>query len=359
MGGQHFKVEWQMERFNLSEKEAEEKIQKIKDNIKPAYTYSIKWQMEKYGISEEEAKIKIENLKNKTRDIFKNMSDFDFKSMSSKNKEHWMKKGYTEKEAILLSNDQVKYMQSCFTKKRLENPEKYKDTYSTKIEYWIKKGLSKDEAKEKIAKNQSTFSLKKCIEKYGLKEGRKKWEERQIKWQNTLNNKTEEEKNKINNRKIPNLENFIRKYGEIKGLEKYNLMLQNFRGYSTISQNIFYILLEQIEEKGKVKFATHNGEKIISHNKRNFFFDFCYNDKIIEFNGDVWHANPQMYKKLDYPHPYKKKLSAEEIWKYDEEKNQLAKNKGYDILIIWEKDYKENKENVINECIKFLKCKKN
>ena len=34
------------------------------------------------------------------------------------------------------------------------------------------------------------------------------------------------------------------------------------------------------------------------------------------------------------------------------------KNKGYDILVIWEKDFKHNKEKIIQECIEFIKNQK-
>ena len=69
---------------------------------------------------------------------------------------------------------------------------------STRIQYFIDKGLTKDEAKIALKERQTTFSLKKCIMKYGEIEGTKRWKERQIKWQNTLNSKSEEEIKRIN-----------------------------------------------------------------------------------------------------------------------------------------------------------------
>ena len=35
------------------------------------------------------------------------------------------------------------------------------------LEYWLSKGFSEEYAKLKIIERQKTFSLKKCIEKYG------------------------------------------------------------------------------------------------------------------------------------------------------------------------------------------------
>ena len=47
-------------------------------------------------------------------------------------------------------------------------------------------------------------------------------------------------------------------------------------------------------------------------------------------------------------------LTSQQKWEKDEfRKNSLQKN-GYTLLIIWEKDYNENKEEVINKCKNFL-----
>ena len=72
---------------------------------------------------------------------------------------------------------------------------------TTKIEYYLKQGLSHDEAVEALATRQTTFSKKVCIEKYGKKEGLKRWKERQEKWQGTLTKKSKSEIDIINQKK--------------------------------------------------------------------------------------------------------------------------------------------------------------
>lgn len=52
---------------------------------------------------------------------------------------------------------------------------------SASLEYWLNKGYSLDEAKEKRKERQSTFTLEKCIKKYGEEEGTRIFNERQIK----------------------------------------------------------------------------------------------------------------------------------------------------------------------------------
>jgi len=70
---------------------------------------------------------------------------------------------------------------------------------------------------------------------------------------------------------------------------------------------------------------------------------------LIEYNGDYWHCNPIKYKS-DYLN-IKKNKTASEIWEYDENKLYLAKKEGYNCEVMWETDYKNNKD-LIFEIIK-------
>ena len=56
-----------------------------------------------------------------------------------------------------------------------------------RIEYWLNKGYSYVEAEKQLTNRQKTFSLKKCIEKYGEEKGREIFSDRQKKWQKSLN----------------------------------------------------------------------------------------------------------------------------------------------------------------------------
>jgi len=85
--------------------------------------------------------------------------------------------------------------------KRVGQSNKENGNNDTTIIYWISKGFSEDEAREKIAERQATFSFEKCIEKYGVEDGIRKFNERQQKWQTTLNNLDENIKKQINLKK--------------------------------------------------------------------------------------------------------------------------------------------------------------
>jgi len=342
----------------------------IDDAIKEGYSgdYAVK-------IARENRKKIIKRLSPMTiefwinRGLSKEEAKYKIKTQRKINKEYWISRGSSEEEAIKKVKD--------FQKEQSKKVKNFKSEMHK--EYWIEHGFSEEEAKEKVKDRQATGKLEKYIVKYGEKDGRKKWEERQIKWQNTMNdkgieekhemykkifdkinNKLPEEKKRINKLKGTTLENQIKKWGKVDGTEKYYLWynkiinhLSHQLYYSKMSQELFYKLLENISDKENVKFATHNGEKIIRKESRSYLYDFCYNKKIIEFNGDYWHANPQLYKEIDIL-KFSTNLTAKEIWKLDEQKINVVKNKGYKILIIWEKDYKENKEKIINECLNFL-----
>lgn len=90
-----------------------------------------------------------------------------------------------------------------------------------------------------------------------------------------------------------------------------------------------------------------------------YLYDFKFRNKIIEFNGDLYHANPNKYSELDTPFikirgVKNKHITAKEIWEYDNIKNKTLIMAGYELLVIWEYDVKNDIKNCINKCIDFL-----
>lgn len=78
----------------------------------------------------------------------------------------------------------------------------------------------------------------------------------------------------------------------------------------------------------------------------------CETKRAIEFNGDYWHCNPETYK-CEYMHPVFKR-TAEWIWEKDKNKIEKAKALGYDILVVWESEWKKDKIICFNKCKDFL-----
>jgi G:T-mismatch repair DNA endonuclease (very short patch repair protein) len=112
---------------------------------------------------------------------------------------------------------------------------------------------------------------------------------------------------------------------------------------SVIRSKAEYEIIKKIKEIGyKVKSSFRVDTKIcdIFIPKLNL---------IIEYNGDYWHCNPKKYPS-DYFHSVKN-MTAKELWDYDKNKIDLVRNKGYNLEVIWESEYKKN-QNIINKLIK-------
>ena len=62
----------------------------------------------------------------------------------------------------------------------------------------------------------------------------------------------------------------------------------------------------------------------------------------IEFNGDVWHANPEIFNENDSPNPLNDKINSKDIWQKDKIRNEYIKSKGVYIIVVWEKEFKYN-----------------
>ena len=110
-------------------------------------------------------------------------------------------------------------------------------------------------------------------------------------------------------------------------------------------------------------FATHNKEYKLDKCESEggiWLYDFTdiNNKKIIEFHGDMYHGNPKKYKATDYPHPFRKTITAQDMWNKDKRKLNVAIKEGFEMLVIWDSEYRwGNKQEIINKCIDFLSKK--
>lgn len=192
---------------------------------------------------------------------------------------------------------------------------------SSDLEWWIEKCNGDIELADQLHKErQSTFTLEKCIKKYGEEEGTKIFNKRQEDWLKSL---------------YVNFE----KYGDgrspqskwVNDIKEY-LMPLNFK-------------IDEKEKWIKEKGSTSKA----------YSFDLTIGNKIIEFNGDYWHMNPNKYHENDFNKT--KQMTAKEIWDYDTNKIKLAESHGYEVLVVWESDYNKDPQKTIQKCIDFLENK--
>ncbi len=259
------------------------------------------------------------------------------KKLRPVNKEYWINIGYSEKESInKTKTHSVQTLEGCILKYGVIEGEKkwgeikikrreWSKLSNTSLSYWIKLGYSKEEAIKLRSERQSTFSLNKCIEKYGLEKGKEVFTKRQLKWSDSLS--------KGGNLKI---------------------------GYSKISQELFYSLLDiyDIKDRDEIFFGSHNKEFRLNKNGGGLWlYDFTdnINKKIIEFNGDLFHANPNKFNTHDKPNPFNKNITSKEIWDKDKEKIRVAEVNGFKVLTIWDSEYRwGSKKKVFDRCVEFL-----
>lgn len=119
------------------------------------------------------------------------------------------------------------------------------------------------------------------------------------------------------------------------------------------------IIFDYLDET-LIKYSVESN-KFIKLNKRQIFPDILINNEIIiDCFGDYWHCNPEFYNK-DYFHKQIRK-TASEIWKYDNEKEEILKNNGYNVIRVWENDFTKNKitlDNIKNKIYEIYENKKN
>lgn len=265
----------------------------------------------------------------------------------------------SKKTAVTLENFIKKYGE--VEGKNKWNTYKRKQALSNSLEYKKEKhGWTADQFKA-FNKSRAT-TLENMIAKHGEIQGIELW--------NQYCNRQKHTKTK---------EYFISKYGEIDGLQKYleinrkkaephdpKLLAEKLeisidqavtiiasRGsykYTSLLEQEFIKLLE-----AKIGALDHTSIKSpfgkwIDSISAYVVYDIKHKNCIIEFNGDYWHANPKIYKKTDLI----RGTPASDIWKKDSVKMNEAKKLGYRTLTVWESDFINNKEVIIEETAQWI-----
>ena len=178
------------------------------------------------------------------------------------------------------------------------------------------------------------------IEKYGEIDGKKFYSE-------------------LNKRKSQTLENFIKKYGKEEGTKKfleYKTKISNEHFYSKMSKELFDILIQNKSEE-ELKHIYYGDNEFGIYDcvsKKYFKYDYTDTNKklIIEFNGTAFHPVSRFDE--NFKNPFEPELTAEEVWLKDQQKKACAINNGYNIYYIWENDYLNNKQKIIENFLKLI-----
>lgn len=265
------------------------------------------------------------------------------------------------KTAVTLQNLVKKYGKEVGEKKWQEY--KDKQALSNTFEYKAKKhGWSKTDFDQYNQSRSATFEN--FVKRYGEKEALNQWNqycERQ--------------------RYTNSLEYFIEKYGN-DGLKKWNeycaergksMSLEfimekyevDFSGAEEIlsdryktnfSSNLEKHFVDKLIEKiGDIKYTYKTKQFCIWSYELGapLFYDITCSkrNKIIEFNGDYWHANPAITESNTVIK--QNGLTAQDIWNRDKIKHNTAINRGFDVLVVWESEFKNDKQKTIDNTIKW------
>lgn len=209
------------------------------------------------------------------------------------------------------------------------------NTYLYKHE---KYGMSLDEF---VAYNKSrSCTYNNFIRRYGDIEGKKKWDE--YRYREAYTN---------------SLEYYMNKYGDADGLLRWNKLNKSKAtgGCSKISQELFHILKQDpIFYMHELYYRDLNREYEVNDtiNKRIYYLDF-YDATLnlcIEFNGLKFHPKPGKYAENDmFKNPFmKSEVMTKDMWDKEATRiSYLEKELGMHVIVVWEDDYVNNKENEI------------
>lgn len=248
---------------------------------------------------------------------------------------------------------------------------KQRQAYTCSKEYMMnEKGMTEKEWNEFNSNRACT--KKNFIKRYGKELGETKWK-KYCDFEAYAGNKLEYFINVYGNdlglqkyievcsKKSMNLENFKRKYGDEIGLIKWKEYLENNKtGYSKISQELFKAIdIRYDVSMLNSHFASKNCEICIElpfeNSSKCFYIDYVLFNKVIEFNGDYFHANPNIYNETNYIAKSGCGKTVKDIWEYDKNRLDAISKAGYKVKVVWESDYHKNPEKVIDECVEFLK----
>jgi len=220
--------------------------------------------------------------------------------------EFWMeKKGLSESEA------EKRAIQNQREAHKNRSSESYKSIWQ--VDFWMNRGLSEEEAKQKVSEIQSRNSKK--ASKF---EGK---------------SHTEESKRKI----ASSMSSVI----DGKKSEWVNHFKSDGFG-SKLERKIADWIKSEVRNDIEQNVEVETGNVV----------DIIAKEKIVEVYGDFWHCHPEMFDDEER-HPVLEQ-TAKSIREKDEKRKTRIQQEGYDVIEVWENDWNENDQQVKNQIKKFL-----
>ena len=237
---------------------------------------------------------------------------------------------------------------------------KHKQAESNSLEYKKEKhGWTDNQFKE--YNNSRSQTLEKMISRHGETEGILKWESycsRQY-YTNTklyfINQYGEDVGTKryieINKKKSVGNPKVLAEKLNISLSEAVDIIISRQKNFfrSNLEKEFIQLLEEKMGPLEHTSFKNPFG-KWSDDLKTYVVYDVKHKNRIIEFNGDYWHANPKIYRE-DAMIRNKK---AVDIWERDMLKLKTVEDLGFFTLVVWESDFNFNKVKKVEEVIEWI-----
>lgn len=262
-------------------------------------------------------------------------------------KQHWINSE--------LSNDEINFQIHNIQKQRAENHDNY---FPSQTQFWIRKGFTEEEALLKVSEHQSR-GLSFFINKYGENDGVIKHKQRNNQWVNTLTSKNDY--SDICWKKGLGVEQYKQKYGEELGLQKYKECRLKHAGKSNKfgkPSNESKKFLENIIswcETNNLQYQWGFNDKefyIQSTSGKIYYCDFFIPSLkiIIEYNGESFHPNPKYQGSNiwnNWKLPFNYDITADIKFDLDNQKYDTILKNRYYLIIIWSSDVIEGFETIL------------
>lgn len=316
-----YNAEQQAKRYGISVQEAKEKINSRKSALLKHTKTRVEYWNE-LGYSDEEARIKVSEHQ---------------KSVSPRSKQYWINKGYSNREAIERVSDVqhknwLNRIHKIMNEFEIQDFDEAVDKFNDLYVYPNFKNTYKynNDNIEQVIKFQkeNSVSTRDLID-LGLNENDAyKWFLRR-KWFNPqrLIDKgyTEFEAINIINEKICN----ISRCGQTSN--QANEFFKKFVEHAYTLYN---------RHTNKLYFSDNEFGKLIPGHSY-VWYDFVDTNAmiVIEFNGDIYHANPSKYQANDVPSFRGNTMTAQQLWDRDKIKKDFIEQCGYKYMVVWSSEY--------------------
>jgi G:T-mismatch repair DNA endonuclease (very short patch repair protein) len=163
----------------------------------------------------------------------------------------------------------------------------------------------------------------------------------------------------------------VKKYGEKEGNKKYELLISAKKHITSINERRVGKFIRKLLPDHKVWYGDRQyviyptvDEKEKLNGKKYIIPDVCVPDLklIIEYHGDIFHGNPDVYKSYQKPNPWSD-LTAGEIRELDRIRQKVLEERGYKVIVIWENNWEfyrqETKHKLRSEVNAFIKKSRN